>query len=35
MDHVPVGPEVMKYLEGGQDTYQLKYEKYNSTGSKR
>jgi len=30
MDHPPVGPEVMKYLEGGPDTYLMKYEKYGS-----
>ncbi|HKZ53977.1 MAG TPA: PHP domain-containing protein [Anaerolineales bacterium] len=28
MDHAPVAPEVMKYLEGGPDTYLMKYEKY-------
>ena len=31
MDHPPVGPEVMKYLEGGLDTYHVKYEKYGRT----
>jgi len=31
MDHPPVGPEVMKYLEGGLDTYHIKYEKYGRT----
>jgi ABC-type cobalamin/Fe3+-siderophores transport system ATPase subunit len=30
MDHPPVAPEVMKYLEGGPDTYLMKYEKYGS-----
>ena len=28
MDHQPVATEVMKYLEGGPDTYQMKFEKY-------
>jgi ABC-type cobalamin/Fe3+-siderophores transport system ATPase subunit len=28
MDHPPVAPEVLKYLEGGPDTYQMKFEKY-------
>lgn len=28
MDHSPVAPEVLKYLEGGSSTYSLKYEKY-------
>jgi len=31
MDHRPVGPEVMKYLEGGPETYHLKYEKYSGS----
>jgi hypothetical protein len=28
MDRSPIGAEVMKYLEGGPETYQMKYEKY-------
>ena len=28
MDHPPVSDEVVKYLEGGPDTYLLKYKKY-------
>ena len=28
MNHHPVASEVMKYLEGGPDTYQMKFEKY-------
>jgi len=30
LDHGPVGPEVLKYLEGGPETYQLKFEKYSN-----
>lgn len=33
MDHHPLSLEVMKYLEGGPDTYQLKFNKY--SGLKR
>lgn len=28
MDHEPMSSEVLKYLEGGKDTYQLKFAKY-------
>jgi ABC-type lipoprotein export system ATPase subunit len=28
MDHEPVSGEVLKYLEGGSETYELKYQKY-------
>jgi ABC-type cobalamin/Fe3+-siderophores transport system ATPase subunit len=30
LDHSPVGPEVLKYLEGVPETYQLKFEKYST-----
>ncbi|GAI73173.1 unnamed protein product, partial [marine sediment metagenome] len=28
LDHDPLGEEVMKYLEGGKETYSLKFDKY-------
>ncbi len=28
MDHAPVNEEVVKYLEGGTETYRTKYDKY-------
>jgi hypothetical protein len=28
MDHGPVSDEVLRYLEGGPETYQMKYRKY-------
>lgn len=28
MDHQPINVEVLKYLEGGRDTYRMKYAKY-------
>lgn len=30
MDHAPVSDEVLKYLEGGKDTYKMKYLKYDA-----
>lgn len=30
MDHNPINEQVMKYLEGGPDTYRTKFEKYRS-----
>ena len=30
MDHGPVGDEVLKYLEGGPETYQMKFLKYDA-----
>lgn len=30
MDHSPVSDEVLKYLEGGKDTYKMKYLKYDA-----
>jgi len=35
MDHPPVAPEVLKYLEGGPDTYQMKFEKYKAGRSRQ
>lgn len=31
MDHGPVSDEVLKYLEGGPETYQMKYRKYDAS----
>jgi hypothetical protein len=28
MDHQPISREVLQYLEGGKETYKLKYAKY-------
>jgi PHP family Zn ribbon phosphoesterase len=35
MDHDPVSDEVLRYLEGGPDTYRMKFLKYNVNNRKR